>query len=302
MKILSVLLEITPDLATRAIETPLSSPMGIMWCLCDPTPSGWCKTNAHSTDFDTCCQRWTKSDNQSAAEIREDELLQDNQFVSTASSINRLGIKILMVDSITFGHEMVNILVLGEEYDKVFNHLDILNAPFEGKVFTCAKQVKPYGESLSEAWTRFKDLLQKVPHHGIDLWLQVQIFYDHVTPATRRTINQSVRVQRLMEAHLAPKSSVQGLYRNLDKMDEEMHGIPTMTNVVKWFMRDKDFGPTVRQDTYEIYGRLNDAQDDRSLMSGQLNLLRRDRSTHARIARLMEAEARASREAWIQLL
>ncbi|GJX06090.1 hypothetical protein Tco_0194022 [Tanacetum coccineum] len=25
-----------------------------------------------------------------------------------------------------------------------------------------------HGESLSEAWTRFKDLLQKVPHHGID--------------------------------------------------------------------------------------------------------------------------------------
>ncbi|GJU30058.1 MAK10-like protein [Tanacetum coccineum] len=46
------------------------------------------------------------------------------------------------------------------------------------------------GESLSETWTRFKDLLQKVPHHDIDLWLQVQIFYDHVNPATRRTINQ----------------------------------------------------------------------------------------------------------------
>ncbi|GJR61172.1 hypothetical protein Tco_1503334 [Tanacetum coccineum] len=47
------------------------------------------------------------------------------------------------------------------------------------------------GESLSEAWARFKDLLQKVPHHGIDLWLQVQIFYDYVNPVTRRTINQS---------------------------------------------------------------------------------------------------------------
>ncbi|GKF78643.1 hypothetical protein Tco_0234211 [Tanacetum coccineum] len=33
--------------------------------------------------------------------------------------------------------------------------------------------------------------LQKVPHHGIDLWLQVQIFYDHVNPITRRTIDQS---------------------------------------------------------------------------------------------------------------
>ncbi|GJU11263.1 hypothetical protein Tco_1133659 [Tanacetum coccineum] len=48
-----------------------------------------------------------------------------------------------------------------------------------------------HGEYLSEAWTRFKDLLQKVPYHGIDLWLQVQIFYDHVNPVTRRTIDQS---------------------------------------------------------------------------------------------------------------
>ncbi|GJR65256.1 putative ribonuclease H-like domain-containing protein, partial [Tanacetum coccineum] len=38
-----------------------------------------------------------------------------------------------------------------------------------------------HGESLSEAWTRFKDLLQKVPHHGIDCWLQIQNFYDHVS-------------------------------------------------------------------------------------------------------------------------
>nr|GEY03411.1 zinc finger, CCHC-type [Tanacetum cinerariifolium] len=28
------------------------------------------------------------------------------------------------------------------------------------------------GESISDAWTHFKDLLQKVPHHGIELWLQ----------------------------------------------------------------------------------------------------------------------------------
>jgi hypothetical protein len=47
------------------------------------------------------------------------------------------------------------------------------------------------GETLYEAWTRFKDLLQKVPHHGIDLWLQVQIFYDHIDLSIRRTIDQS---------------------------------------------------------------------------------------------------------------
>ncbi|GJS24029.1 zinc finger, CCHC-type containing protein [Tanacetum coccineum] len=32
-------------------------------------------------------------------------------------------------------------------------------------------------ESLYDVWTRFKDLLQKVPHHGFDLWLQVQQFF-----------------------------------------------------------------------------------------------------------------------------
>jgi hypothetical protein len=47
------------------------------------------------------------------------------------------------------------------------------------------------GETLYEAWTRFKDLLQKVPHHGIYLWLQVQIFYDHIDLSTRKTIDQS---------------------------------------------------------------------------------------------------------------
>ncbi|GKC42611.1 hypothetical protein Tco_1060333 [Tanacetum coccineum] len=46
-------------------------------------------------------------------------------------------------------------------------------------------------ESLSEAWNRFKDLLQKVPSWHRNLWLQVQIFYNHVNPVTRRTIDQS---------------------------------------------------------------------------------------------------------------
>ncbi|GKA60229.1 zinc finger, CCHC-type containing protein [Tanacetum coccineum] len=32
------------------------------------------------------------------------------------------------------------------------------------------------GESLSETWTCFKDLLQKVPHHGIDLSVQGNLF------------------------------------------------------------------------------------------------------------------------------
>nr|GEV15790.1 hypothetical protein [Tanacetum cinerariifolium] len=48
------------------------------------------------------------------------------------------------------------------------------------------------------------------------------------------------------------------------------------------------------------YPRLmwQNAQDDRLLMIGQLNSLCKDRRSHARTARFMETEARASREAW----
>ncbi|GJZ10815.1 MAK10-like protein [Tanacetum coccineum] len=102
-----------------------------------------------------------------------------------------------------------------------------------------------HGESLSEAWTRFKDLLQKVPHHGIDLWLQLHdlnaeeswalledlALYDNESwndprdfakpvkaialpqdvPSTsdRRLIELENQVQRLMEAHLAPTQPTQ---------------------------------------------------------------------------------------------
>ncbi|GKG40655.1 zinc finger, CCHC-type containing protein, partial [Tanacetum coccineum] len=45
------------------------------------------------------------------------------------------------------------------------------------------------GESLSKAWTRFKDLLQKVPRHGIDLLLQVQIFYDRIDHILKKALD-----------------------------------------------------------------------------------------------------------------
>ncbi|GKD88842.1 hypothetical protein Tco_1364349, partial [Tanacetum coccineum] len=53
-----------------------------------------------------------------------------------------------------------------------------------------------------------------------------------------------------------------------------------------------------RYDTYEIYVRLDDAQDDRSLLSGRLNMLFKDRCAHAHTALRMEREARLSHKAW----
>ncbi|GJX51304.1 putative reverse transcriptase domain-containing protein [Tanacetum coccineum] len=91
-----------------------------------------------------------------------------------------------------------------------------------------------------------------------------------------------------------------GITDTWDEMVEDIQGTPAVTNVAELSHRMTDFVTTVRHDTNEIYGRLDDAHDDRLLMSGRLNVLHRDRRAHARTARLMEIEARLSREAWVQ--
>nr|GFB74965.1 hypothetical protein [Tanacetum cinerariifolium] len=60
------------------------------------------------------------------------------------------------------------------------------------------------------------------------------------------------------------------------------------------------FETRVRQDTDEIYIRLDDEQTERQLLVGRLNMLFKDRRAHAYTRHLMETEARMSREAWVR--
>ncbi|GJX66320.1 hypothetical protein Tco_0300663 [Tanacetum coccineum] len=62
------------------------------------------------------------------------------------------------------------------------------------------------------------------------------------------------------------------------------------------------FETRVRQDTDEIYTRLDDEQSQRQQLAGQLNMLFRDRRAHAYTRHLMETEARLSQEAWRRVI
>nr|GFC39112.1 hypothetical protein [Tanacetum cinerariifolium] len=62
----------------------------------------------------------------------------------------------------------------------------------------------------------------------------------------------------------------------------------------------REFETRVRQDTDEIYMRLDNEQTERQLLAGRLNMLFRDRRAHAYTRHLMETEARMSREAWVR--
>ncbi|GJT73694.1 putative reverse transcriptase domain-containing protein, partial [Tanacetum coccineum] len=82
-----------------------------------------------------------------------------------------------------------------------------------------------------------------------------------------------------------------GIFDTWDEMLVDMPRAPA-TNDTELGRRMTEFTTRVRQDTYEIFTRLDDEKTKRQLMAGRLNMLYRDRRAYARTARLMEAEAR----------
>ncbi|GKG22190.1 hypothetical protein Tco_0387493, partial [Tanacetum coccineum] len=78
-------------------------------------------------------------------------------------------------------------------------------------------------------------------------------------------------------------------YRIIDTWDEMLVGMPgaPATDETELGRQVTDLVTTMRQDTYEIYGRLDDAQTERQMVTSRVNMLFRDMRAHARIARLM---------------
>nr|GFB49803.1 hypothetical protein [Tanacetum cinerariifolium] len=90
-----------------------------------------------------------------------------------------------------------------------------------------------------------------------------------------------------------------GITDSWDEIVETLQGAPVSTDTeLGGYMRE--FETRVRQDTDEIYMRLDDEQSERQLLAARLNMLFRDRRAHAYTRHLMETEARLSREAWVR--
>nr|GEZ67871.1 uncharacterized mitochondrial protein AtMg00820-like [Tanacetum cinerariifolium] len=90
-----------------------------------------------------------------------------------------------------------------------------------------------------------------------------------------------------------------GITDSWDEILETLQGAPVSTDTeLGGYMRE--FETRVRQDTEEIYMRLDDEQSERQLLVGRLNMLFRDRRAHVYTRHLMETEARLSQEAWVR--
>ncbi|GJQ88973.1 putative reverse transcriptase domain-containing protein [Tanacetum coccineum] len=86
-----------------------------------------------------------------------------------------------------------------------------------------------------------------------------------------------------------------GITDTWDEMLVDMPGAPATddSELGQWMT---NFVTTVRQDTDEIYGRLDDVQDDRSLMSSRLNMLVKERPCSCSHCLPHGKEARLSRK------
>nr|GEX45336.1 hypothetical protein [Tanacetum cinerariifolium] len=90
-----------------------------------------------------------------------------------------------------------------------------------------------------------------------------------------------------------------GITDSWDEIVETLQGVTVSTDTeLGGYMRELE--TRVRQDTDEIYMRLDEEQTERQLLAGRLNMLFRDRHAHAYTRHLMETEARMSREAWVR--
>ncbi|GKE81501.1 hypothetical protein Tco_1551501, partial [Tanacetum coccineum] len=47
-------------------------------------------------------------------------------------------------------------------------------------------------ESLYDSWTRFKDIIRKVPNHGLSIWTLIEIFLKHLDSLSHHIINLTV--------------------------------------------------------------------------------------------------------------
>ncbi|XP_030963798.1 uncharacterized protein LOC115984958 [Quercus lobata] len=57
------------------------------------------------------------------------------------------------------------------------------------------------GESLNEAWERYKDLLRRCPHHDLSAWLQVQTFYNGLGATNRSMVDAAASGALMSKTH-----------------------------------------------------------------------------------------------------
>ncbi|GJW35455.1 hypothetical protein Tco_0058375 [Tanacetum coccineum] len=132
----------------------------------------------------------------------------------------------------------------------------------------------------------------------------------HPLPLPEPSISHKANI---LEVDIPPRKSTLDAKLRRDRVREIGYGITDVwedpaeateevppTTVAELSRRVMDLVTTVRQDIDGIYVWFEDAQYDRALLRGQVNMLHKDRQYHLHTSMLVKSEARVAREAWEQ--
>ncbi|GJZ73376.1 hypothetical protein Tco_0637522 [Tanacetum coccineum] len=134
----------------------------------------------------------------------------------------------------------------------------------------------------------------KIPESCLPLWKRVRFASPTPSPEVgESSVAGAARQDRPTIAREDPYSIArEDLYGFVDVVD-----VPPRCST----SRELDYDITDTWDDLEttnMYGIIEDAQDDRSQLRGRVNLLYRDRHVHRHLAVMIEREAKMAREAW----
>ncbi|GJU12076.1 hypothetical protein Tco_1134472 [Tanacetum coccineum] len=86
-------------------------------------------------------------------------------------------------------------------------------------------------ESLYDSWTRFKDIIRKVPNHGLSIWTLIEIFLKHLDSLSRHIINLTAEGDLRKFSDIGAWVQVPRCMAWLD-YDEHVDSLSTMDNEV----------------------------------------------------------------------
>ncbi|GKC71514.1 hypothetical protein Tco_1117397 [Tanacetum coccineum] len=86
-------------------------------------------------------------------------------------------------------------------------------------------------ESLYDSWTRFKDVIQKVPNHGLSIWTLIKIFLKHLDSLSGHIINLAAEEDLRKFSDIGAWVQVPRCMAWLD-YDEHVNSLSMMNNEV----------------------------------------------------------------------
>ncbi|GJR78763.1 hypothetical protein Tco_0149548 [Tanacetum coccineum] len=85
--------------------------------------------------------------------------------------------------------------------------------------------------SLYDSWTRFKDIIRKVPNHGLSIWTLIEIFFKHLDSLSHHIINLTTEADLRKFSDIGAWVQVPRCMAWLD-YDEHVDSLSTMDNEV----------------------------------------------------------------------